>query len=132
MNSVLLDTGCIVALLDRSERHHERSVQALRGLDGALVTCEAVIAECVTCSSFRAPSTPFSRMSSRGPRSVSLTSKSSPSELAPRYAGGPWTRDPCPHGRRTRHAADSQAEMIRDLPCVKSNSTFDRRIAAAE
>jgi predicted nucleic acid-binding protein len=43
---VLLDTGVIVALLDRSERWHERSKEAVEASEGApLVTCEAVIAE---------------------------------------------------------------------------------------
>jgi uncharacterized protein len=42
---VLLDTGCIVALLDRSERHHDACKQALLDLMVPLVTCEAVIAE---------------------------------------------------------------------------------------
>ena len=45
MTPVLLDTGCIVALLDRSERHHEQCVEAVSAVDGPLVTCEAVIAE---------------------------------------------------------------------------------------
>ena len=42
---VLLDTGCIVALLDRSELAHERCVQAISEVSSPLVTCEAVIAE---------------------------------------------------------------------------------------
>jgi len=45
VTAVLLDTGCIVALLDRSERHHARCADVLEDLDGSLVTCEAVIAE---------------------------------------------------------------------------------------
>ena len=45
MKPVLLDTGAIVALLDRSEQHHSRCAEALKGLTGQLVTCEAVIAE---------------------------------------------------------------------------------------
>ena len=45
MKPVLLDTGVIVALLDRSERHHHASVEALETLTAPLVTCEAVIAE---------------------------------------------------------------------------------------
>ena len=45
MSPVLLDTGFIVALLDRSERNHERCKAALRSLSGPLMTCEAVIAE---------------------------------------------------------------------------------------
>ncbi len=45
MTPVLLDTGCIVALLDRSERHHERCAEVVAELRGPLVTCEAVIAE---------------------------------------------------------------------------------------
>lgn len=45
MNAVLLDTGVIVALLDRSERRHSECVEALGSLEDPLVTCEAVIAE---------------------------------------------------------------------------------------
>jgi uncharacterized protein len=42
---VLLDTGVIVALLDRSERWHGRCTQAVEALERPLVTCEAVLAE---------------------------------------------------------------------------------------
>ena len=45
MKPVLLDTGVIVALLDRDERNHEACVAALRDISAPLVTCEAVIAE---------------------------------------------------------------------------------------
>ncbi len=45
MNPILLDTSCIVALLDRSERRHRRTVQVVAALGGQLVSCEAVIAE---------------------------------------------------------------------------------------
>ena len=45
MNSILLDTGVIVALLDRSERFHSQCVEVLSELSGALVTCEASVAE---------------------------------------------------------------------------------------
>ncbi|MBN2497036.1 MAG: PIN domain-containing protein [Deltaproteobacteria bacterium] len=45
MKPVLVDTGCIVALLDRSERNHARCAQAVADIQGPLVTCEAVIAE---------------------------------------------------------------------------------------
>lgn len=45
MTPVLLDTGCIVALLDRSERHHARCVEIVAELAAPLATCEAVIAE---------------------------------------------------------------------------------------
>lgn len=41
----LLDTGVIVALLDRSEKFHQACAKAVRDLDAPLVTCEAVIAE---------------------------------------------------------------------------------------
>jgi predicted nucleic acid-binding protein len=40
-----MDTGVIVALLDRSERHHARCVTVMEGLERPLVTCEAAIAE---------------------------------------------------------------------------------------
>jgi predicted nucleic acid-binding protein len=42
---VLIDTGVIVALLDRSERHHPACVETLASLTSPLVTCEAVVAE---------------------------------------------------------------------------------------
>jgi predicted nucleic acid-binding protein len=42
---VLLDTGCIVGLLDRSEEHHDACVEAVSALEDPLVTCEAVVAE---------------------------------------------------------------------------------------
>jgi predicted nucleic acid-binding protein len=45
MKPVLLDTGVIVALLDRNERYHAACSEAMRGLERPLVTCEAVIAE---------------------------------------------------------------------------------------
>jgi predicted nucleic acid-binding protein len=45
MNAVLLDTGVIVALVDRSEKHHQACVDALEETGGRLVTCEAVLTE---------------------------------------------------------------------------------------
>ncbi len=47
MKPVLLDTGVIVALLDRSEEFHQACAKAVRELEAPLITCEAVIAE--TC-----------------------------------------------------------------------------------
>ena len=45
MRPALLDTGCIVALLDRSEQRHPACVAALEKLSAPLVTCEPVMAE---------------------------------------------------------------------------------------
>ncbi len=45
MKPVLLDTGVIAALLDRSEKFHQGCSEAVRSLEAPLVTCEAVIAE---------------------------------------------------------------------------------------
>jgi len=45
MKPLLIDTGCIVALLDRSERNLLHCVEALANTRSTLVTCEAVIAE---------------------------------------------------------------------------------------
>ena len=45
MKPILLDTGVIVALLDRSERRHEDCVRAIDAVFAPLVTCEPVIAE---------------------------------------------------------------------------------------
>ena len=41
----LLDTGPLVALLDRSEREHARVVRLVGGLDAPFVTAEPVLAE---------------------------------------------------------------------------------------
>ena len=45
MKPVLLDTGVIVALLDRSERLHDACAEVVREIEAPLITCEAVIAE---------------------------------------------------------------------------------------
>ncbi len=45
MTPVLLDTGPIVALLDRSEQYHQACTEAVVELGAPLVTCEAVLAE---------------------------------------------------------------------------------------
>ena len=45
MKPVLLDTGVIVALLDRSERLHATCAKAVQETEAPLITCEAVIAE---------------------------------------------------------------------------------------
>lgn len=45
MKPVLLDTGVIVALLDRSEKFHQACATAIREMEAPLITCEAVIAE---------------------------------------------------------------------------------------
>jgi len=45
MQPVLLDTGVIFALLDRSERAHQECVRVLESLHRPLATCEAVITE---------------------------------------------------------------------------------------
>lgn len=45
MTPVLLDTGVIVALLDRREGFHDRCAAAVAAVERPLITCEAVIAE---------------------------------------------------------------------------------------
>ena len=45
MKPVLVDTGCIVALLDRSEQYHTQCAEIVTSLEAPLLTCEAVIAE---------------------------------------------------------------------------------------
>ena len=45
MTPVLLDTGCIVALLDSSEEHHELCSSVVAEIEAPLLTCEPVIAE---------------------------------------------------------------------------------------
>jgi predicted nucleic acid-binding protein len=45
LKATLLDTGVIVALLDRTEREHAVCAKAVEQSSSPLVTCEAVIAE---------------------------------------------------------------------------------------
>ncbi len=47
MRSALLDTGVFVALLDRSERNHQRCVDLLSAFQGQLLTTEPVLTETV-------------------------------------------------------------------------------------
>jgi len=42
---LLLDTGPLVALLDRSDHHHKWALQCFKQLRPPLLTCEAVLAE---------------------------------------------------------------------------------------
>jgi uncharacterized protein len=45
LRAILLDTGVIVALLDRTERRHADCAEAIEEAAAPLVTCEPVIAE---------------------------------------------------------------------------------------
>ncbi len=45
MVSILLDTGALVALLDRSEKNHARCVEFFRSYMGAVYTTEPVLTE---------------------------------------------------------------------------------------
>ena len=47
MNSILLDTGVFVALLDRSEQNHERCAQFFRPFVGNVSTTEPVLTETI-------------------------------------------------------------------------------------
>jgi uncharacterized protein len=44
-HNILLDTGVLVALLDKSEKNHERCVAVFKGLKGGLFTTEPVLTE---------------------------------------------------------------------------------------
>jgi predicted nucleic acid-binding protein len=45
MTAAIVDTGPLVALLDRSERHHDWVVERFKELDAPLPVCEPVLAE---------------------------------------------------------------------------------------
>jgi predicted nucleic acid-binding protein len=45
MRSILLDTGAFVALLDRSEKNHERCAEYFRTFRGGVYTTEPVVTE---------------------------------------------------------------------------------------
>lgn len=47
VGDLLLDTGPLVGLLDRSERNHERCVSFFRDFRGRLITTEPVLAEAI-------------------------------------------------------------------------------------
>ena len=45
MKPILVDTSFLIAIYNRSDRHHARCMRALAAVAAPLVTCEAVIAE---------------------------------------------------------------------------------------
>ena len=45
MHSVLLDTGALVALLDRSEKNHQRCLEFFQGFHGQFLSTEPVLTE---------------------------------------------------------------------------------------
>jgi len=45
MAQIILDTGPLVALIDRREEHHAWTVERLRSLRNPLLTCDAVLTE---------------------------------------------------------------------------------------
>jgi predicted nucleic acid-binding protein len=45
MPAAIVDTGPLVAFLDRSERHHRWVVERIEELDGPLLLCEPVLTE---------------------------------------------------------------------------------------
>lgn len=47
MHSILLDTGAFVALLDKSEKNHERCVECFKDFKGMLLTTEPVLTETI-------------------------------------------------------------------------------------
>lgn len=47
MRSLLLDTGALVALLDRSEKNHQRCRSFFKAFQGKLLTTEPVLTETV-------------------------------------------------------------------------------------
>jgi len=47
VRNILLDTGAFVALLDKSEKNHERCVMFFRDLKGDLLTTEPVLTETI-------------------------------------------------------------------------------------
>lgn len=47
MRNVLLDTGAFVALLDKSEKNHNRCLVFLKGFEGRLLTTESVLTETI-------------------------------------------------------------------------------------
>jgi len=45
MNPVLLDAGPIIAMLNSSDRQHQRCADIVNSIEGELITCESVIVE---------------------------------------------------------------------------------------
>ena len=75
--TVLIDTGPLVAFLDRGDAHHRWAVQLLPRIEGRILTCEACIAEAMHLVENSAPA--VERLRALAERM----------ELAPALAGDP-------------------------------------------
>jgi len=47
MRAAIVDTGPLVAFVDRAERHHQWAVECIRELEVPLLVCEPVLAEAI-------------------------------------------------------------------------------------
>ncbi len=47
MRNIIFDTGAFVALLDKSEKNHNRCLVFLKGFEGELLTTESVLTETI-------------------------------------------------------------------------------------
>jgi predicted nucleic acid-binding protein len=74
VQSVLLDAGALVAILNRNDRHHADLIDLLEGFDGRLFTTWPVIGEACALALFR--SAPRFAFSTGSPRQAPRSSRS--------------------------------------------------------
>lgn len=124
--SVIVDTGPLVALLNRRDRYHDWAAEQWSRVVPPLMTCEAVIAEaCYLVRGFAGGQTAVLRLIERGAVDTSfrlMDETSTVSRLLTKYRDVPMSlADGCLVRMAEQHAGSSVLTMDSDFAVYRKN-----------
>lgn len=124
--SVIVDTGPLVALLNRRDRYHDWAAEQWSRVVPPLMTCEAVIAEaCYLVRGFAGGQTTVLRLIERGAVDTSfrlMDETSTVSRLLTKYRDVPMSlADGCLVRMAEQHAGSSVLTMDSDFAVYRKN-----------
>lgn len=124
--SVIVDTGPLVALLNRRDRYHDWAAEQWSRVEPPLMTCEAVIAEaCFLVREFAGGQTAVLRLIERGAIDTSfrlMDETSAVSRLLTKYRDVPMSlADGCLVRMAEQHAGSSVLTMDSDFAVYRKN-----------